>query len=695
MNIKQSMLTLLFLDGLFAGHIAMAQASDIFLEEIVVKGERVERSLKETSSSVAVTSGEKLDGWAATQRIESILSFTPNITQLNGSQAPSIRGNDGLGAFSTNGAAALSGTRPRTTIVVDGRAQNQSELLYATASLYDVSTVEVYRGPQTTTQGRNASAGAVFINTAEPAYEWQGTGRVLFGESSAEQLSGMLSGPIVDDQLAFRIVADHRDSEWHISPSPSARDFGLALGADDYSSFRGKLLLEPNALPGLRAKIIFNHLNAINPQTDWARSPFSNLLNDRAFFIMMETEVDAWTFDVDYEIGGGFSVQALVTTYQSDLRRVTDVPDFPSTIREEEIAGELFVRYKGQSRLQGIIGISAVDNKTNTRIINFANPLGDILDDDADSLGLFGELTYSLTDRLAIAAGARFQRDDQARSGQLFGGLVPVDFSVDEDTILPKLTLTYDLTPDVRFGLSAVKGYNPGGVSILIENVLFGGNPLLAYESEDLWNYEFFARASLWDQRLGVNANFFFTNYENPQRGFTSLFNLPPFLGSAPFLEGFTLNADSASAYGAEIEIRFLATEYLSLLIGLGILETEIDRFDDPTGTNLVGNEFARAPALTATAGVEWQPLERLFLSVQARYSSSYFSEDFNIADRKVDSYLVADARAGLNLTPSIELFGYITNLTDELGPIGFLSTTTAYLNRPREFGVGVSFNFF
>ena len=73
-------------------------------------------------------------------------------------------------------------TRPRVTLQVDGRAVGYNEFVFGTAPLWDVSQVEVFRSPQTTTQGRNAIAGSIFINTRDPTYAWEGKGRLIVGD---------------------------------------------------------------------------------------------------------------------------------------------------------------------------------------------------------------------------------------------------------------------------------------------------------------------------------------------------------------------------------------------------------------------------------------------------------------------------------------------------------------------------------
>ncbi|MBM7072607.1 TonB-dependent receptor [Shewanella sp. 202IG2-18] len=52
---------------------------------------------------------------------------------------------------------------------------------------WDVNQVEVLRGPQSTLQGRNALAGAIWITTEQPTYEWSGKTRITIGQNGQRE----------------------------------------------------------------------------------------------------------------------------------------------------------------------------------------------------------------------------------------------------------------------------------------------------------------------------------------------------------------------------------------------------------------------------------------------------------------------------------------------------------------------------
>ena len=74
------------------------------------------------------------------------------------------------------------------TVQIDGRPITYYEYVNASASLWDLKRIEVYRSPQTTTQGRNSVAGAIFIETADPTFDWQGRARAIAGGIGTRQI---------------------------------------------------------------------------------------------------------------------------------------------------------------------------------------------------------------------------------------------------------------------------------------------------------------------------------------------------------------------------------------------------------------------------------------------------------------------------------------------------------------------------
>jgi outer membrane receptor protein involved in Fe transport len=73
---------------------------------------------------------------------------------------------------------------------------------------YDVSQVEVLRGPQGTLYGRNATAGVVNLISAKPSDQFEAMASVEIGNYGERRPEGMINIPIVDDKLDIRIAGE-------------------------------------------------------------------------------------------------------------------------------------------------------------------------------------------------------------------------------------------------------------------------------------------------------------------------------------------------------------------------------------------------------------------------------------------------------------------------------------------------------
>ncbi len=73
---------------------------------------------------------------------------------------------------------------------------------------YDVSQVEVLRGPQGTLYGRNATAGVVNLISAKPTDQFEAMASGEFGNYHQRRFEGMINLPIVDDRLDIRIAGE-------------------------------------------------------------------------------------------------------------------------------------------------------------------------------------------------------------------------------------------------------------------------------------------------------------------------------------------------------------------------------------------------------------------------------------------------------------------------------------------------------
>ena len=655
-----------------------ALAEDTALAEVVVTGEKVRRSLRDTASSVSVTSAQDLDRRVDIVTTSDLLSQIPNVVTVEPSNlAPAIRGLDGTGP--AQGADAFfAGTRPRLNIQVDGRTLSHNEAIFSDATLFDAEQIEVYRGPQSTLQGRNAIAGAVIVKTREPTFDWSGTARAVVGSRETRQLSGAVSGPIVADQLAFRLAGDWRQSE-------SFTDFTPYAGVDDPGeseslALRGKLLIQPAALPDFRALVTLSYLKAHAPQTADVTYPFDDHVASYPFQPRFRTRATTGIIEASQGFGEGLSFEVLASATDLQVQRYALPGDGNAKINGDELVLEPRLRFGQEGdRIRGFVGAHIFRANQDEYIDLFG---GGPFDDHTRTYAAFAEGIVALTPALDLTVGGRLEREKRRRTGGV--GPFLIDFDATYEVFLPKASLAWRLNDDVTVGVLASRGYNGGGAGFTYED------PFQSYtfKPEFVWNYEAFGRFSLAEGRVSIETNAFYNRYRDIQ--------LPFDLNPDPALWAYVVrNADRAETYGAEVNARFLVTPGLEIYGGAGLLQTEVTSYP---GSGIEGHELPRSPAASFNLGFDYRHASGLEFGADTRYSESYFSAIDNDPRGKVDPFWVTNAHAAYRIS-NLRLFASVANLFDETGPVllypgATFSDDVATILTPRTFQVGLQVDF-
>jgi iron complex outermembrane recepter protein len=118
---------------------------------------------------------------------------------------------------------------------------------------YDVSQVEVLRGPQGTLYGRNATAGVVNVISAKPTDQFEAMLSADWGNYSNRRYEGMINIPVVDDRLDLRVAG-----EWTKRDGYSINEItGSPIDGRDLWSSRVTLRFKPSS--NLQADLIWEH----------------------------------------------------------------------------------------------------------------------------------------------------------------------------------------------------------------------------------------------------------------------------------------------------------------------------------------------------------------------------------------------------------------------------------------------------
>ncbi len=215
--------------------------------EVVVTARKTRERLADVPIAITAVSGDQLRA-NDHLRIEDLNVLAPsmNSVEQNGHQTSvTIRG---LGANPGN-----DGLENSAGVFLDGVYLGRPGMV--DTDLIDIDHVEVLRGPQGTLFGKNTTAGVVSIMTEAPRFDFGATVQASYGNYNYQQYQGTITGPIVNDVLAFRLTANSttRDGDIHdISTDQNVNNISR-------QGVRGQLLYTPT--PNFRLRLIgeFEH----------------------------------------------------------------------------------------------------------------------------------------------------------------------------------------------------------------------------------------------------------------------------------------------------------------------------------------------------------------------------------------------------------------------------------------------------
>jgi len=427
------------------------------LDEVVVVGQKIERSLQDTASSVAVFDAETIDSQNFIF-LEDLLNQTANVTSLFDGAVLTIRG------VRNDGASGADSTSDVSAVYVDGVFLPSQLFTSGALNLWDIESAEIYRGPQSTIQGRNALAGAVVLNTVDPGYEFAGSAQALYADYGTWRGSAAISVPVLVDEFALRFAIDESRTDGFIENRTLMTD---ESDASETSTIRAKALWEPAAIEDLRVRLNYTKIDAFEGDGrinlglfPGARVTFENVQS------RIENEGDIFSLDVNYGLNDRWNLTS-ITAYTETRERffvdgTRDASGGPSaneTISDDEIFSQEFrATYEGD-RARGLVGLyyfeqqGALDNNSNSLIdSDFAFPdpgtFASLLfqtpsptpaqiaqaaflrqnivtlvpqfpvlfernsDIDIQNYAIFGEFDYRLNDRWTLTAGLRYDRED-------------------------------------------------------------------------------------------------------------------------------------------------------------------------------------------------------------------------------------------------------------------------------------------
>jgi iron complex outermembrane receptor protein len=584
----------------FAAEPAATDANT--LGEVVVTAQRKEESAQNVGIALSVISGDELAGKAITN-VAGLQNAIPSLQvepAFGGGQPQfRIRG-VGFLDYTSNNASPIGVSLDDVAFALPIQTAGQ---------LFDVSRIEVLRGPQGTLYGRNTTGGQINFISNRPTADTHAGLTAEYGSHNEVNAEGYVSGSIAEGLLGRLSVATEQGGEWQRN-----RDTGQRLGNKDKIAGRGQLewrhqdaidlrlgfhLAEDKSdETGLHLLKPYTRTNALGVVTttipadtsryvtDWNLNPaFASLTGLRPG---SKPGVDNSNNGVDLSANIDFGGAKLtsISAYNRMIRReygdwdATQYHDSDEFFRSDldVFSQEVRVASTGDGWLGWVAGVFYSDLDLHEKFYSDftdAKNIGGIAltqyEQEARSFGEFGQATYRFNDALKATLGVREDHETRELIGLNTGFLVPdipsftggaISHSITSNLPSGKFEIDYTPQPGTLLYESVSRGVKSGGFTAHNTVAAPVAEP---FEPEKLTAYEVGIKSDV-TSTLRLDAAAFYYRYKGEQvlgKVFDAV--------SQSYVGKF-VNADSRLA-GGEVELEWRPLAGLSISEYAGFVE--------------------------------------------------------------------------------------------------------------------------
>jgi iron complex outermembrane receptor protein len=610
-------------------------------QELVVTAERRAINLQKAAIAATVLTGAQLK----TRGIDNVdmLQFTTPSLSIVDTGVGAVINIRGIGKSDQGQEVA-----PGTLIYRDGVSVTPGGIL-SDEPYYDISNVEVLRGPQGTFAGENATGGAIFITETDPRLgQFGGWIEGQYGNYNDARLQAAVNIPI-GDTFALRLATDdeRRDSFFHVTGPYTGGNGRLYLGAGRVSA-----LWQPTKAFKALLKVDYMDEDMAHPSGLFFGST-ANLFNvtEAGHQLGFERQIRT-VLQLSYEFDNGITIKSISGYQLGKVGATIDANGAPTAASEltyhtrsvdQTESEEVDVLSPSTGRFQWVAGgvyqsdIVSQPNRSNWLSLApggspaTSNYIGlDQYRADKDSWGVFGQGTFDITPTLKLQAGARYSSlSFTLNSLDEAHALLPIAPNVvipitegqrivgdteKDSKVTGKVDLEWSVDPNNMLYAFVATGHKGGGVNGLgVLHVLAPGTlPPPAPPSElpaqfgpeDVLNYEIGWKASAFDNHLHTQLDAFYNDYTGFQVAFYD----------ARVAAGIDVNAPGHTIIDgveAQAQAQFggwsfdFGASYLHSSLGN---ITAADARNTPVGApvNLAGREQTYAPPWTVQVGAQY-----------------------------------------------------------------------------------------
>lgn len=701
--------------------MAGAAELSVGIEEVVVTAQKRSETLQNVPMSITAFTADDLQRSGVTDFRDYAVhvpnmafAYTSSLSQ--GAQSPALRGIFGNGT---------------TGMYLDDTPLPAS----IDPSVMDLQRIEILRGPQGTLYGARSMGGTIRLITEQPDVGVFG-GKVHAAVSGTKNGSvsssfdGAINVPLVEDVFAIRGSGfyDFESGVYDRIASPDAPvDFGVHKNVDTSWRSGGQLAARVDLLDGsltLTPRFAFENIKtAGKAYADYRAGNFTQY----RLFDQNEPGKGNWrlyTLTAQYKTPIGEFTSA-TSNFTQRLRDSEDFSEWaelfigpvtePAVIRASGSNNSFAQEVRFASDFEGPVQLTAgvfYQQQKNTTVFPgtpitpyFTNIFSQNLETKISERALFGEVTYALTDKIHLIAGARWFANKVSFTGAQDGALVfPDTFSgaQKESGITPKFSAEYQVTESAKFYATAAKGFRIGGVNSFSNRLCasdLAGLGLTAdqaqtFKSDSLWSYEIGAKTSWFNNRLIANGAVFDIEWSDVQQNVA--------LPTCGFF--LTMNAGKARSRGFEIELTGEPADGLLLNFSTGYTDAVI-LSGGSLGLIVPGTPVQQVPRWTVSVSSDydfWVASLPAFLHLDYAYVGKSYSANNDAAHQRLrPAYGLVNGRVGVNYN-DWEIALFVDNVLDEAANLSdipplaleYPGRPRIVTNRPRTVGLEGRFKF-
>lgn len=684
------------------------QQSNSRLDEVTVSAQKTEENIQNIPSAITAFTAEKVTDYRI-QNTRDLATIVPNLYSSNPGDGRNITSIRGIGTTSYD---------PAVATYIDG--VNQFGLDTYIASLFDVERIEVLRGPQGTLYGRNAMGGVINIITKQPSNYTTGFAGVDVGNYGQQRYSAGIRTALVKDKLFFGAAGLYNRMDGFYTNSFNNSKFDKLHGY--LGNYYLKFLASDKFALILNVKHNENRNNGTFPLAgsvnDALENPF--VLNQNAITKMVDNLFNT-SLSANY---AGESINfSSQTAYQSNYRYYTQpidgdfspidgvsiVNNYGKDFNKVQVYTQEFKLSSpasNNSNLKWVAGLygfhqnSPVKQGTyfgaDAALVGAPFPFFTSLNTNTGKsygLAAFGQITYSITDKLAATVGLRYdyEHKKQTALGEfLMDGMDPVVTQNDTaatanfKAFSPKFSLAYSIEDNNTIYASYSRGFRAGGITQLGSDpsVL----PLVAYKPEYSNNFEIGSKNTFLDERLSINIAAFYIKLTDAQ--------IPVLV--LPDAVTITRNAGELTSKGLELELSAKPVKGLNVDYNFGYTDATYTSLQLPQNgatVNLNGNRQIYTPEITSMLALQYAyELDKsskinLIARGEWLFTGNQFYDLANQIEQK--GYNLFNAKLGVS-NKRFDLFFWGRNLGNKTYIDYAYDFGAAHLGNPKTYGVSL-----